>query len=105
MEWLLMTAGGAAVAWIVERLMEALWNRWRRPRRPLTDVEVHRHHRWRFGIAAAFLAWLLLVLLLAGASALTGGLHTDSAVPLLLLGALAVYMARVTHRRWRRLKH
>jgi hypothetical protein len=93
---------GAVIAWPILRLLDWLFDMWRKPREPMTDAQVRRYHRWRLGSAVFTLAWCL------GMLALIAGQHESVAGPvdwviLAALVALAVYMVRVTRRRWRRL--
>jgi uncharacterized BrkB/YihY/UPF0761 family membrane protein len=104
MDWVLVAAASAAVAWIVENLMDFLLDFWRRRRAvPLTDAQVQRHHRIRFGFALAMLGYVLFVLVLLVAIAIESGLDAARALWIAGAFALAIYLWRVAARRYRRL--
>lgn len=106
MDWLFWTTAGAVVAWIAEKVMDALLERWRAARRrPLNEVRALRRKRWRFGLAVASLTYCLLVLAIVGADVAQRGLTDDNRWWLLLFAALTAYLVRVTRRRWQRLPH
>lgn len=103
MEFFLLAVLGAVIHWIVERLLDKLAARWGRRKTPLTMDQVKRLHRYRFGVAVLTLAWCLgmLALIVGQAERINGPLDWAIIVGLI---ALTVYMARVTRRRWRRLR-
>lgn len=70
---------------------------------PLTGAQVRRYHWRRFAVAWALLLCVLYALMLAGADALQNGIEAAAVLALGALGALAVYLWRVTRRRWRRI--
>lgn len=71
MEWLLQAAAVAVGGWIVEKILNALLDRWRRRRTaPLTDAEVRRFHRRHFVVAAVMFGYVLVLLAIAGAEAI-----------------------------------
>jgi hypothetical protein len=78
--------------------------RWRRRRAtPLTEWQVRRYHRWRFGIAAALFACALLTLLTAVVLEIELGGDAGGEIALIALAALVLYLWTVLQRRWRRL--
>jgi len=104
MEWLLLAAAGAAVKWIVEKTLDALFERWRRHRVvPLTDAQVRRHHRWHFGIALVSFGYVVALLLITAALWLDGDHRLGGALVVVAIGVLATYLWAVVRRRWRRL--
>jgi hypothetical protein len=70
---------------------------------PLTDAQVRRVHRWRFGVAVAAFAYTLLLLAIASGVAIENGIDVPVMLALIGIGALGVYLWRVILRRWHRL--
>jgi hypothetical protein len=103
MDLIWTAAIGAVIGWIVKASLDKLLARWRRRRAPLTDAQVKRFHRCRFAGAAVTLTWCVTMLgVIAGEADRING-PVDWAI-ITGLVTLAIYMARVARRRWRRLR-
>lgn len=101
-EWVLLAIAG----WIVNKALDALWERMKRDRQraPLNDVQVLAHHRHWYRAALVPFALCLV--------ATTGAMATSAAADrtplwyagLAFLVAMTVYLFRVMRRRRRRLR-
>lgn len=105
MDQLLTAVGLAAVTWIVEKTLDALYERWKARRaRPLTDAEAHRNRRRR--LAMAYINLLIVVAALAwcGLSIVAGERSPAAFLAVAVLLGVTGYLVRVLRRRRRRLQ-
>ena len=104
MDLIWTAAIGAVIGWILKVILDNALALWRRRRAvPLTDAQARRFHGWRLAGAAATLGWCIAMLgVIAGEADRING-PVDWAI-ISALVVLAVYMARVARRRWRRFR-
>lgn len=90
--------------WIMEKLMDYTWSRWKARRRPPATAEAYRRRlRRRFGYAV--FQWTICVVFVAlyALAAIDGARNTETLVWLTLWSGLALYLTAVMRRRWKRL--
>ena len=104
MEWVLQAAAVAALQWIVETVLTARHERWRRRHSiPLTATQVRRFDSWLFALAVATLLYVQVLLVVFVVAAERLEFVASGAVSLTVFGGLTGYLWTAVRRRWQRL--
>lgn len=104
MEWVLLATAVAALQWLLDTVLTARHERWRRRHAiPQAATQVRRFDGWLFALAVAALLYVQAMLAVFVTEVAFRGWGADDIGYLVIFGGLTGYLWTVARQRWRRL--